>query len=122
MTNMLGSIAIVVLSIYVFYLLFLQNRMGDLARVLNKNSQVEDKTGFAYLNEKVKGWRTLILSAISGGTQLLTLIDAETLQALPWGQVFDTHTANVISLVCAFLIPITHVVGKLEAAKTTPSE
>lgn len=122
MGNLIGTIAIGVLGMYVFYLVFLQNNMEQIARVTGKNGVTQTKTGFDYILSKLDGWKTIILAGISGGVQMLSLVDPVVIQNLPWNQVVDPKTANVISFVCALLIPLTHASGKLNAAKITPQE
>lgn len=122
MGNLIGTIAIGGLSVYIFYLFFLQNNMAEIARITGKNEAVQGKTGIEYILSKLDGWKTIILAGISGGLQMLSLIDPQVIQNLPWNQVVDPKTANVISFVCALLIPLTHASGKLNAAKVIPQE
>lgn len=122
MGNLIGIIAIGVLSMYVFYLVFLQNNMEQIARITGKSEQVQGKTGFEWILSKLEGWKTIVLAAISGGVQILSLVDPTVIQNLPWNQVVDPRTANIISFICALLIPLTHASGKLNAAKVIPQE
>jgi len=122
MGNLIGTIAIGILGMYVFYLVFLQNSMSQIARVTGKNETTQEKSGFEYILAKLDGWKTIILAGISGGMQMMSLVDPTVLQNLPWNQVVDPKTANIISFICALLIPLTHASGKLTAAKATPQE
>lgn len=113
--------------VYVVYLLWVGPWMAETARVLGKPRALAASSGFAWLQLWVSGWKTHILALIAGLSQAIALapqmMNADLIrewQALPWAQAFDASTANKISLVCAVLIPITHSIGLLNAAKTPP--
>ena len=81
----------------------------------------------AKANNWLVGRKTVLLSAVAGLAQIPGLIApyiSETTihewQSLPWASILDQATANKISMFCTFLIPITHVIGLVNAAKTPP--
>lgn len=110
-------------GIYAVYATVVKPKLDEAAQVLDKAYTLIGLEGWHWLWGKVSGWKTIILSVISGGMQLIQLIPAETLtdmQQFPWGSMFEPIVANRISLVCAILIPVTHAYGVLNAAKTPP--
>jgi len=112
---------------YAVYILILKPKMTEVGAVLRKPGVLANTTGFGWLWEKINGWKTIILSTVAGlaqmGTLLPQFLDPSLIaewQSLPWANIVDAKMANMITLVCTFLIPITHTVGILQAAKTPP--
>ena len=115
---------IVIVGIYAFYQMFIQPKMAETSQVLGKAQTVAKADGvFAKFTALLSGWKTIILAVVAGLPQFVQLLSPEmlqSLQGLPWGEIFDPKVANAISFACAALIPITHVIGLNQAAKTTP--
>ncbi len=118
-----GYPIIAIFGAYAVYAIIIKPRMDEAYQVLGKAHELNTKSGLAWVWAKIDGWKTQILTAIVAAFQVLQLLPAETIteiQQLPWGGLFEANVANKISLVCAFLITITHVTGIVKAAKTVP--
>jgi len=77
--------------------------------------------------QRITRWRTLIVTGIAGLSQLasalIVQIDADTLNefaSAPWAKFLDQRTADLITTICLFLIPILHMTTVIKAAKATP--
>ena len=110
------------------YYTIIKPKMIEFSQTIGKAETVAAApAGWSTFLAKLDGWHTQILAAIAGGVQAISLtfqnLDADAIkewQALPWASVFDQALANKISLFCAFLIPVTHVIAISKAANTTP--
>lgn len=115
------------------YVWFIKKQMTVAAQAMGKDAKVAQASNFgAWLWVKIDGWKTHILAGLialfQGAHAVISntfhLVDAATLQAwqqLPWAHVFDATVANAISIICAFLIPITKSMGYAKAATTVPA-
>jgi hypothetical protein len=77
--------------------------------------------------QKITRWRTLIVTGVAGLSQLasaiIVQIDADTLNefaSAPWAKFLNQRTADLITTICLFLIPILHMTAVIKAAKATP--
>lgn len=114
---------IAVFGAYAVYATIVKPKLAEASQILGKAQKLTVLGGLPWILAKVNGWKTPILAVVAGAAQMAQLIDADMLhewQQLPWGSIFDARTANEISVACAFLIPITHSLGILSSAKTTP--
>lgn len=108
---------------YAVYSLVLRPQLVEAFQYLGKADILASKTGWAWLWAKLDGWKTTILALISGlaqATQFMSPDLLQDMQGLPWGSIFEPKAANLITVVCAFLIPVTHALGLAKAAKTEP--
>lgn len=104
----------------IIYIGFVTIYLKSAAISLGDDIEAELATGWNWLVCKVRGWKTVILAGIAASAQLLSQIDITSISGLPWGTVLDPKTAAYITIVCAVLIPLTHVVGYHRAAVTPP--
>jgi hypothetical protein len=114
---------IVVFGVYAVYSIIIKPQMTETAQVLGKDAQLAQSSGLVWFWTLIDGWKTHILAVIAIIPQVLQLMDPGLIaewQQLPWGTLFDPKVANAVTALCAFLIPITHTMGLLKAAKTPP--
>jgi hypothetical protein len=116
-------IGLVIFAVTGFFLFYVRPKMAAIHVITGKQDELIHCTGCRWLAIKFDGWKTHILALIAGMAQLVNYIDETAVTSLgtvPWGNVFDTHVANLITTVCLFLIPVTHMYGLAKAARTEP--
>ncbi len=113
--------------VFIIYKVWVGPYMTAAGKILGKPQALASTSGWTWFLTWISGWKTHILAAVSGVSGILSLapqfISPDLIrewQELPWASAVDAKTASAISLICAFLIPITHSIGIYNAAKTPP--
>lgn len=69
--------------------------------------------------------KTLLLTTVAMGAQLVQYVDetaVSSLSQVPWANLLDAKTANLITTLCLLGIPLTHMLSLAQAAKAKPLE
>ena len=109
------------------YYVYIKPTLAKISATMGKPETVAASAGAAKVSALVENWKTLALSGLGSAVlvakTVVDTLDADMLaelKTLPWASAFTDATANKILLAITFLIPLTHVAGKLKAAVTPP--
>jgi hypothetical protein len=106
----------------VAYFLVIKHYMKLTAQVLGKDLLLCAAPWWHWTQVKLFGWKTIILAWVAVGAQALSLMAPylPMIGGLPWSGVFSPRTADMITIVCTLLIPLTHAHGLYRAAQASP--
>ncbi len=125
--SVLGWPIIFTAASFAAYYVYIKPTLAKIATTMGKPETVAASSGAAKISALAENWKTLALSGLGSLVLIiktvLDTLDADMLaelKTLPWASAFTDATANKILLAITFLIPLTHLSGKLKAAATPP--